>query len=275
MKKTQIWLLGIIILLLILSNLLRAEKAGVQKLTVFVPCGMTQPYLIIEKAFQAKNPQVKLRPNIESMSILVRQVLKREAKPSVFLSMGDLEISKLEEAGLIVPGSKTVFAYNSIVLITPENNPGKVKSLKDLASDEVKTVCFGDPKILTGGQRAQQALDKLGIWKEVEPKLVKPEFGRPIQLYAKEGKVQAAITYKTCLFEDYKPSQKKTVPKGLKLIGEVPKDLYEPIQCCAVIIKGSPNQELAKRFIKFLLSEKAQKAFEEYKFIKAKAKPTS
>ena len=81
------------------------------------------------------------------------------------------------------------------VIITPENNPKNIKSLKDLAKPGVKIV-LGDSKACAIGKVAKKILIKNGIWKNVSKNVISfTPTANQLLIYVTTGQADAAIIW--------------------------------------------------------------------------------
>jgi len=120
----------------------------------------------------------------------------------------------------------------------------------------------GDVKAVPVGIYAQAALQKLGVWDSVEPKMAMTANVRAALTLVARGESPLGIVYST----DAK------VEPGVKVVGAFPEDSHDPIiypVAATVIAKPDVTPYLA-----FLRSAAAKAIFESYGFV-VLVKPTS
>lgn len=238
------------------------------KLYALVPCGQVGPFSKVAKLFEAKYPGVTLDWEQENMVTMTKKVLDKKAQPDAFLSMGDLEMEQLEKAGLLVEGTRLKYAENSLAIVVPAANPGGVHSINDFVKPWVKLVAVPDPDINSAGKHAKEALEKLGLWSQVQKKVLLPRFAADSKDLAIEGKVEAAIAYYPCSVEVHEPDAQPNLPKSLKLVGHIPADLYAPFWCEGAVIKGAKNPEAGKALLAFLKTPEVQEIYKKWEFVR-------
>jgi len=242
-----------------------AEK---QTLSVYGPCFLSQPLRQIGNRFESQHPNLDVRLKIDKPGAMVRQVLEKGERPSVFVSLGEVELQLLEARGLVRPGQATRFAFSDrrLGLIVPQENPAGIERIEDLAADRVQHVVLHDPETTTIGHRVRQAFQRLGLWERIEPKVLFAEPDRMFLTYLTEGKAEAAVVYQSCLFPDYEEGEEKDVPSTIKLITSLPEDLYDPIPCYAALLEGTEGWDLAQSFVTFLAGAEAQPIWAKHHF---------
>lgn len=236
-------------------------------INVLVPCGQVGPFSEAVKLFQAENPGVKVDWVPENMVTMTRKVLDGKAQPDLFLSMGDLEMDQLEKAGLLVRGTRTKYAENSLAMMVPTGNPAGIKTIADLAKPEVKLIAIPDPEENSAGKHSLEALKKAGIYDKVQSRILKARFAADGKDVVARGDVQVSLGYYPCAVEVHVPGQEPAKPK-FDLVGQIPANLYEPFWCEAAVIKGAKNPEGGRKLLEFLKTKPAQDVFVKWQFVR-------
>lgn len=211
------------------------------------------------RLFAQEHPDIKLRRKVEN-ELSLRNRIRDGESPDVFLSMGERELVPLTQKDRIVEGSLVRLARDRLALAAPPGNPLGLKKLEDLAKPEVKRIAIGEPEKISVGFGAQEALEKAGLWTRIQDKVMKVSPAAYLLKYVAEGKVDAAIVYKSCLGEVHEPGEE---PKetNVTYVDDVPADLHEPIHVVAVQIRGGPNPQTARTFLDFLGRPEVQQVF--------------
>ena len=128
-----------------LHNLAFAESAD---LVLFVAGNQFMVMDELVGAFQEEYPDVKrifyetLPPGLELKQILAGGALFRdqviEVVPDVYASVTEKAMGQLEDADLISQGDYFLYLHNRIVLMVPQDNPGRIGSVHDLGKEEVR-----------------------------------------------------------------------------------------------------------------------------------------
>lgn len=241
--------------------------AAATTLEVMVPCGQVGPFSEIVKVFEAQNPDTKVDWIPENMVTITRKLLDGKVHPDVMLSMGDVELDQVEQAGLVLDGSRVKYAENSLAIMVPTGNPGGVETVKDLVKPSVKTITIPDPKENSVGVHAIEALKNAGIWSKVEKKVLYAQFAADSKDVAAKGKAEASIGYYPCAVEVHIPDQPPAEPKNLKLLCQVSPDLYPAFSCEGAVLKDSKHPEEAKKLLALLASPESDETFKKWQFV--------
>ena len=241
------------------------SQSDANTINVLVPCGQTGPYFEIKDLFIKANPDVKVQELSENIAVITRKVLDGDS-PEVFMSMGDREVTQLEQKDRIIPDTRTAYAINALVLIAPKGNPAKVKDLKDVAGPAVKRFVVVNPDESSAGFHSKEALQKLGIWDKVVAKTQVPDQPGMVDEILAKGDAEAGIGYWPCLTESRVPGSGPTPKKRIAIAQIIPQDLYTPFKCEAAVIKGCKNPELGKKFIDFMMEPQSQAIFAKWNF---------
>jgi len=108
-----------------------AEEEEVRgDLTIFAAASLKSAFDDMVAGFQRAHPDVDVQPLVfDGSSTLVTQ-LREGAVADVFASADENTMTSASDAGLVGPA--TLFASNTLVLVVPRDNPGRVRSLEDL-----------------------------------------------------------------------------------------------------------------------------------------------
>jgi len=243
------------------------SETGPVKLHVMVPCGQVGPFSEIVKLFEAENPNIKVDWMPENMVTITTKIIDGVERPDAFLSMGDLEVDLVEQAGLVMEGTRTAYADNSLAIMVPAGNPAGVQTLADLTKPAVKTITIPDPEQNSVGKHAVEALRNAGIWDDVKGKLLYARFAADSKDTAAKGQAQASIGYYPCAVEVHLPNQEPAEPKNLKLLCQVPANMYSPFKCEGVVLKEAQNPEYAKKLLAFMHRPESQEVFTKWEFV--------
>jgi len=252
-----------IIAIVILSSCM-IKQAETKKLEIYVPCSVFGAFCDILDQYKKENPGLKIKFDTGNTIVLMRKVLHKGRRPDVYMGTGPFETDPLEKRGLIEPGTKTVFSYDSVILTTPFSNPDDVNSINDLLSQKVKTIAIPNANINSSGHFAVEAFKKLGIWEKIKDKVIFTQYGRESRSYIIKGKVGAGVMYTSCLYEDIKPGQEIIAPREIKVIDNILKKVDMKIPSYACVLRASKNKKEAKKFVEFLLSDFAQNALKRW-----------
>jgi molybdate transport system substrate-binding protein len=243
-------------LLFALGAFANQAAAQNQKMLVFVAASVKDALDEINAAYrQAKG--VEIVASYAGSGALIKQI-EQGAPAQVFIS-ADLESMDYgSQKKVIQDNSRVNLLGNKLVLIAAaDSNKGNVTIGKD--TDIAKLtgngrIATGDVKAVPVGRYAQAALEKLGQWQAVEPKLAQLENVRLAMSLVARGEAPLGIVYET---------DARVEPK-VKVIGAFPADSHPPIiYPAALTVTAKPE---AAAYLDFLQSPPARAIFEKRGF---------
>lgn len=247
-----------VLLALLLALALPAHAAG--KVLVFAAASTTDALQELGKAF-TKEQGHTVEFAFGASSDLARQAVAG-APADVFLSADLAKMEQVEKAGLIQAGSRVELLSNRMVVVVPVDSKLKVASAAELRG--VKRLALADPAAVPAGLYAKTWLEKAGVWKEVEPRVVPVLDVRAALAAVEADRVDAAVVYATDAALSKHVRVALTVPEE-----EGPRVVY-PV---AALSKGK-GSAAGLAFVRFLQGDAARKVFERYGFIFLPAKPS-
>src|SRR3989449_5859560 len=225
-----------------------AAPASAEELTLSVAISMKDAIEELGRGFTQARPGVVLRHNLGASGELSKQI-EAGAPVDLFISAAARQMDELETKGLLVPGSRRVFARNVLVAVKPADSSLDLARPADLLDPRVKRIVIGNPKTVPVGQYSEESLRALGLWERIQPKLVFSENVRQALDYVVRGEVDAgfvyttdAVTRATNVREAFRPAE----------------DTYRPVVYPAAIVAASKQRSLAQSYIDLLLSREGQ-----------------
>jgi molybdate transport system substrate-binding protein len=192
-----------------------------------------------------------------SSAALAKQI-ERGAPADIFVSADLKWMDYLEKAKLIQAGTRRNLLGNKLVLIEPSDADIKLEIAKgfDLAG------AAGDGKIAVcaivscpAGIYAKEALETLGVFAGVAPKLAQVDNVRTALNLVSRGEAKFGIVYATDARAD----------PNVKVVGTFPASSHSPIVYPVARIAASANPDAAL-FLAYLASQVATKIFLEQGF---------
>lgn len=169
----------------------------------------------------------------------------------------------LAQQGLCASEIRT-YAIGRIVLWSTSRDASKL-TLTSLTDPKIKRIAIANPKHAPYGKRAQEALQALGLWEQLQPKLV---FGENISHTAQLVETQNAEIGIIALSLAVHP--KLAAKGGYSLI---PADLHQPLEQGFVLTKHGKDNALAQDFATFMTSTHSQAVMQRYGFGQSQAAP--
>jgi molybdate transport system substrate-binding protein len=241
-----------------------AAATSAKTLTAFAAASMKNALDDVNNAYAAKSGN-KITASYAASSALAKQ-LEQGAPADVFISADTAWMDYAIQKKSVNAATRIDLLGNSIVLIAPKDSKITHVDIKQgfdlakLAGDG--RITTGDVKAVPVGKYAKAALEKLGAWQAVEPKMAMAENVRAALALVSRGEAVLGIVYST----DAK------VDPGVKIVGTFPADSHPPI--IYPVAATSTAKDGTSDYLSFLKSSAAKATFEKYGFSYL-IKPTS
>jgi molybdate transport system substrate-binding protein len=245
-----------LILLLVSGVMLIAGVAAPadQELIVSTAASLTNGMKAVAQQFEKMNPGVRIICNFASSGVLLQQ-LDKGAPADVFAAADQKTMNQAQGKKLIRPETRKNFVSNQLVLIVPRDSRLAVSSLYDLTRPEFKRVALGNPATVPAGRYAKEALVKAGLWDQLSSKYIFGETVRQVLDYVRRGEVDIGFVYSTDVVIAQGKVKKVLVVKG-----------HQPIIYPIALVASTAKPDLARRYLKFVLSPAAQEIFSKFGF---------
>ncbi len=179
------------------------------QVTVFAAASLTDSLKEIAAAYE-KQSGGRIVFNFAASGLLARQI-EEGAPADIFFSADEAWADALETKGLLVKETRKNLLANSLVFVTASDIVG-VQSPGDLTNAAVKRVALGDPKTVPAGTYAKVYLEKSGLWRGIEAKVIPCVNVRAVLAAVESGNVDAGVVYKT----------DAAISKKVRVVFEVP-----------------------------------------------------
>jgi len=225
------------------------------ELTVFAASSLTNAFTAIGKDFESATPGTTVSFNFGSSTDLATQI-GSEGTADVFASAsGTAMDTAAQDPGVV---DRVNFATNSLVIITPADNPAGISSIGDLENQGVQLV-LGSPSVPVGDY-AREALENAGILNTALANVVSNE-PDDAGLVAKitSGEADAAIVYTSDVASGTNDVTSVTIPAGVNVVATYP----------IAVVRGSANETQAAAFVSYVTGTTGQATLESFGFLKA------
>lgn len=222
-----------------------------QPLTVFAAASLTDVLQQIGTEY-TRATGVPVRFSFAASSALAKQI-ESGARVDLFFSADQEWMDYLDARKLIASRSRRDLLANRLVLVAPADSSVALKIgprfplLMALGANG--RLATGDPESVPAGKYARSALTSLGIWEDVESRLVRAENVRAALVFVARGEVPLGIVYAT----------DAAVEPKVRVVDVFPEDSHTPITypvaLTAVASKAAPG------FLDYLGSDAARKIF--------------
>ncbi len=232
-------------------SLSMSQAAG--DLTVSAAASLTDAFRAVGRAFEAQNPDTRVRLNFAASDALVQQ-LAAGAPVDVLATADQESMNKAADRKFIEAATRHDFARNTLVAVVPANRDPLPQGLPDLEQADIKRIAVGQPESVPVGRYTRSALAKAGHWPAIAAKAVYTHDVRQALAYVAREEVDVAFVYATDA-----AIRKNEVRIAFSVATEVP--ITYPI--AVVAGRGAP----ARRFLDFVLSPFGQAVLARYGFL--------
>jgi molybdate transport system substrate-binding protein len=241
-----------IILLLSLSSC-DEEKRG-REINIAVAANVGYAIGELKKEFNKLHPDIDIHITVGSSGKLTAQI-KNNAPYHLFISADMNYPATLYKKGVAVT-RPVIYARGGLALLSlRERNFSE--GLEILKSEKIDKIAIANPKTAPYGKASFEALDNIGMLKEIKEKFI---YGESIsQTLSYTANADIGLIAKSAL---YTP-QMKHLKKGANWI-EIDQRFYTPIDQGVVILKDGANSEDAKAFYNFLLGARGRQLLKSF-----------
>lgn len=166
---------------------------------------------------------------------------------------------KLDDAGLVEPGTMSEYASGKIVIWAP--NASKLdlsRGLATLLDPGIRKIAIANPEHAPYGVAAVAAMRHAAVYDKIKSKLVLGENISQTAQFVQSGNADVGIVALSLALAPAMKNNGRYV--------EIPAADYPPLVQAGVILKSSRNKELATRFLKFLKEPGTVALMERYGF---------
>jgi len=224
------------------------EKRG---LVIFVGAGIRPPVAELADVFASEN-NVEVVPDYSGGELLMSRIKLAEIG-DIYMPGDKYYVDQAAEAGMIL--SQQPVCYFVPTILVQKGNPKAITGLADLVKPGIK-LGLGDEKACAIGRQCKKIFSKNGIpWEDVEKNLkyqsmTVNELG--IQIQAKS--LDAVIVWDAVAGYYAKHGDEVPIPKEKNVISTVD----------AGVLKFTPNQDLAEKFVELACSRRGRAIFKRH-----------
>ena len=248
------WILGTMTALLSFGAMGAHAADASGSVLVYAAASLADALADIDEAFTARTG-IHVTSSLAASSTLAKQI-EAGAPADVYFSADLQWMDYLQQRGLLQGGSRTVVG-NSLVLIAPAGTRLRVQIAPGLSLAELLgggRLAVADPDSVPAGIYAREALEKLGVWRSVAPRLVRAENVRVALEYVARHDAPLGIVYRTDALAQ----------KRVRIVGVFPADSHPPIVYPAALTRRAGAA--AARYLAFLTGADARVIFRKWGF---------
>lgn len=218
------------------------------EVVVAVASNFSEPLRDIAAEF-ARSGGDRLAMVVGSTGKLATQI-ENGAPFEVFLAADQDTPRRLVRRGLALPGSTYTYATGRLVLWSAKPDVD-LRQGAILQDGSWSTLAIAEPRLAPYGAAAEQVLRRLGVWAQVQPRLVRGEnIGRTWQFVA-SGNADLGLVARSQVMRD-----------GRWLSGSawlVPSDWHLPLRQDAVLLQRAAGSAAARRLMAYLGSPQVRR----------------
>jgi len=220
----------------------------------------------LAKAFDELGKEFKSRTGIApefsfgSSGLLAKQI-EQGAPYFLFAAASKSFVDQVIKAGRCDASSARMYARGRVVVWTPSGVPAPVK-LEDLAEPRFARIAIANPDHAPYGAAAKQALQKVGLWPQIEKRIVLAENVLATMLYARDHNADAAL-----------------VALSLAVVSDggaylpIDPSLHDPLDQQLVVCGNGEEADAARQFANFISSREGREVMTRYGFLLPDEKP--
>jgi molybdate transport system substrate-binding protein len=214
----------------------------------------------LAKAFTELGKEFQQRTGIHpkltfgSSGLLSTQII--EGAPFFLFAAANKDfVSKVVSAGKCDGSTAKLYGRGRIVVWTGKDVLAPVK-LADLAAPRFKRIAIANPEHAPYGTAAKQALRNVGLWAQVESRVVYAENIQQTMQYARTGNAEASI-----------------VALSLAVVSDggaylpIDQALHDPLDQQLVVCGNGPEADAARQFADFISSREGREVMTRYGFV--------
>lgn len=224
-------------------------------LSIAAGVGLKDALFAIQKAYVKQQPSVMLEFNFAASGFLRKQI-EQGAPIDLFLAPGRQHFKTLLSAGYTDSGHSCALLGNRLVLIVAREKQPAIHGFADLDT-AAASMSIGMPDMVPAGTYARQALKHLGLWEQLEPRMVYGKSVRQVLAYVDSGNVDAGV-----VFASDTPLLTSAVVAAV-----APEDSHKPIVFSMAGMLKSPHPKELQAFMAFLKGKEAAAIFARYGFV--------
>lgn len=232
--------------LLFTLSFLPAVSVSAETLNVAVASNFAYTLKLLSADFN-KQTGHDLRISSASTGKLYTQIL-HGAPFDVFLAADEERPNLLLSESKADDATAYVYAKGQIVLMSNLTSSDSCQAV--LSSTDLKRLSIANPRTAPYGVAAKQVMEKLDVWLQLQPRLVKGENIAQTLQFVSTKNAQAGFVAKSML------NMGKQIDYAC--LWDVPTEMYSPINQKMVVLNKSKNKTSAKAFVRYMQSAEAK-----------------
>lgn len=230
-------------------------QAQPEPLTIAAANSLRDAFRKVLPLFETQHPEHIVRVIYGPSQTLRKQILEG-APVDVFLPSLLEEIDQLETRGLVLQGTKRIYAGTSLVLVTSASIPAPIRTFQDLQTVPIRRIAIGDPKTSSVGKVTIQFLKYSKLEPQLKSEYVFGEHSRAILDLVANGEAEVGVVYQA----------DAVTSKKVRILDTAPVGSHAPVQYGVALPWTAKNISGADSFAEFLRTPQIQTLLQEYGF---------
>lgn len=231
----------------------RAQAPSSAPLMVFAAADLGPPFAQIVPQFERKT-RTDVTLVLGSTGMLAQQI-RNGAPADVFFAAHESFIEALTAENLTLRQTATLYARGRVATVTLRSIGMHINGLEDLADPRVRRIAIANPQHAPYGLAAKQALEAVGLWTTLEPKLV---FGENVQQavqFVRSGSAEAGLVA-------------RSVAASPDLYWKLVDDkLHAPLTQTAIVLARTRQRTASMSFIEFVNGMEGRAVMQQFGFL--------
>jgi molybdate transport system substrate-binding protein len=223
-------------------------------LTVAAASSLRLAISSLTEAFEQQHPDTPVTVIFGASGKLATQIVNG-APYDVFLSADTAYPQQLVHLDAASP-EPLVYAFGRLV-IWHADRQREALTPEDLGGDAIQRIAIAQPRHAPYGQRAREALQSLGLWQDMQPKLVYGENIGQTAAMVESGAADAGLIAWSLTYSPELAGRPFTL---------LPRDLHSPLAMAMVITNHGAEDPASQRFRDFMQSARAGAILRQYGF---------
>ena len=216
----------------------KGSRNETQELTIAAASNLTDAFAEIGPRFTSRTG-IHVVFSFGATADLAKQI-ENGAPCDVFAAADTEHVEQLETKGLLTTGSRAIYAQGRLVMWLPPNSNLKAERIQDITAKPFERIAIAKPDVAPYGRATVESLRALGIWNEIESRVIYGQNVSQTKQYVATGNAEVAFIPLALV----KPGEGRYI--------EVTDDLHRPIDQALGIVKESRKQVAARKFVDFL-----------------------
>jgi molybdate transport system substrate-binding protein len=229
--------------------------------TVFAAASLADALRALAQDWSARgNPAPRL--SFAASSALARQI-EQGAPADLFLSADETWMDYLQSRNLLAAETRRSPIGNTLVLIAPKDSARPMTLTRDtnlLALAAGGRIATGDPAHVPAGRYAQAALEWMGQWQSIAPRLARADNVRAALLLVERGEAPLGIVYAT----------DAAASRHVAVLATFPPESHPPITIPFAVTRRAAARPQAQALHAFLSGPEAAPSWQRFGFTLAR-----